>query len=682
MKMNTNKTTLALLIASCFVTSAIAQETKTLSSVVVTATRVEQDSFDLPMAIDKVEKSAIEDSQLRMTLSESLARVPGITAQNRNQMAQDPQISSRGFGARSAFGVRGVRIYVDGIPLSMPDGIGNPGSVDLDTIGSIEVMRGPFSAMYGNSSGGVIQMFTRPIPTTPEVSGDMLFGSFGTRRESVQAAGTRQGVEYLLNFSNFESDGYRAQSANEKRQATAKLGVKLSDDAKLTTLINWFDQYALDPGGLTAANLNTSYTMASPNNVAANARVIRSNKQVGFNLEKILDSQNTLNAITYVGQRDNSQFLSTGGTAGRDSVIARDFYGAELRLTHRGTILARPYTATAGVNVGFMSDLRTDLPATAGVVSGSATRNETQKADNFDQYVQGLWSADERWDIHAGVRHTRLKQRVSDHLPTTNGNGTGSTSFDKTIPVIGAVFKATPALNFYANVGKGFETPTMIEISYSDTTGNGPNLTLKPATSTNIEVGSKWYVSDYTRANIALFTINTNNEIVTQSSGTYATYRNAGKTTRQGVEISAETLLDNNLSLYGAYTYLDATFDSGSSYSPGSSIPGTYRSQLFGELAWKHQPIGFQTALEMRYNGKVYVNDANSASVDEYTIFSVRGQFRQRYNDWTLTEYARIDNLFDEKYVGSVRVNDANSRFYEPAPGRNWIMGVKASLNF
>jgi iron complex outermembrane receptor protein len=238
MKMNTNKTTLALMIASCFVTSAIAQETKTLSSVVVTATRVAQDSFDLPMAIDKVEKSAIEDSQLRMTLSESLARVPGITAQNRNQMAQDPQISSRGFGARSAFGVRGIRIYVDGIPLSMPDGIGNPGSVDLDTIGSIEVMRGPFSAMYGNSSGGVIQMFTRPTPKTPEVSGDVLFGSFGTRRESVQAAGTRQGVDYLLNFSNFESDGYRAQSANEKRQATVKLGVKLSDDTKLTTLIN------------------------------------------------------------------------------------------------------------------------------------------------------------------------------------------------------------------------------------------------------------------------------------------------------------------------------------------------------------------------------------------------------------------------------------------------------------
>ncbi len=198
--MNTKKTTLAVMVASCFGSGFVqAQETKVLSPVVVTATRVEQDSFDLPMAIDKVEKKDIQDGQLRMTLSESLARIPGITAQNRNQMAQDPQISSRGFGARSSFGVRGLRVYVDGIPLSMPDGIGNPGSVDLGAIAGIEVMRGPFSAMYGNSSGGVIQLLTDKAPATPEVEADVLYGSFGTRRAGVQAAGTQKGVEYLVN---------------------------------------------------------------------------------------------------------------------------------------------------------------------------------------------------------------------------------------------------------------------------------------------------------------------------------------------------------------------------------------------------------------------------------------------------------------------------------------------------
>ena len=198
---------------------ALAEETKSLSSVVITATKTEQDSFDLPMSIDKVSKEQIQDGQLRMTLSESLARVPGITAQNRTQMAQDPQISSRGFGARSAFGVRGIRVYVDGIPLSMPDGIGNPGSVDLGMIDSIEVMRGPFSAMYGNSSGGVIQMLTGKSEGPTEVTGDVLYGSYKTHRESVSVTGGTKDFDYQLSTSNFASDGYRQQSKNDLKLA-------------------------------------------------------------------------------------------------------------------------------------------------------------------------------------------------------------------------------------------------------------------------------------------------------------------------------------------------------------------------------------------------------------------------------------------------------------------------------
>ena len=201
---------------------AQAEDVKTLSSVVITATKTEQDSFDLPMSIDKVSKEQIQDGQLRMTLSESLARVPGITAQNRTQMAQDPQISSRGFGARSAFGVRGIRVYVDGIPLSMPDGIGNPGSVDLGMIDSIEVMRGPFSAMYGNSSGGVIQMLTGKADGPAQVEADVLYGSYKTVRESITTAGGNKNFDYQIGLSSFTSDGYRAQRINDKRQATIK----------------------------------------------------------------------------------------------------------------------------------------------------------------------------------------------------------------------------------------------------------------------------------------------------------------------------------------------------------------------------------------------------------------------------------------------------------------------------
>ncbi len=702
-----------MLIAGCFGTGvAIAQETKVLSPVVVTATRTEQDSFDLPMAIDKIEKEAIQDGQPRMTLSESLVRVPGITAQNRNQMAQDPQISSRGFGARSSFGVRGLRVYVDGIPLSMPDGIGNPGSVDLGSIAGIEVMRGPFSAMYGNSSGGVIQLLTGTAPATPEASAEVLFGSFGTRRAAVQAAGTQKGVEYLINYSDYKSDGFRVQSQNDKQQATVKFGVRLAEDTKLTTLINWFDQFAQDPGGLArTGNVAQSpgafdgsfYNRegATRGAIVGNTRVLRSNTQVGFNLEKTIDPNNTINAIVYAGKRDNLQYLATsnapsGDISGRASSIARDYYGADLRLTHRGNLMNKPYSVTAGVNAGYMSDARLDRNALNGVIIPNAApnRDENQKAMNFDQYVQGMWSFDPRWDLHAGIRHTNLDLKIRPNLGAGVTTNPADLSFSKTLPVAGVVFKASPVLNFYANVGKGFETPTLIEITYADAANAaaGANTAIKPSSSTNFEAGAKWLPSDNSRVNAAVFHVETDNEIVVSKQvGTTASYNNAGKTKRDGVELSVEHRFTGKLSAYLAYTYLDASFDQTFDYTSsgtpvtvnkGNAIPGTYKTQVYGELAWRDQSIGLNSAVEVRHFSKAFVNDTNTDSAPGYTIYSVRASLQQQAGKWRITEYARVDNLFDEKYIGSVRVNDSNSRFFEPAPGRNYIVGIKANYAF
>jgi iron complex outermembrane receptor protein len=224
----TRKPIFALIAAMLAPQAYAADEARQTAPMVITATRVEQNSFDLPVAIDVVEKKDIQDGQLQMTLSESLIRVPGITAQNRTNQSQDPQISSRGFGARSSFGVRGVRVYVDGIPLTMPDGQGQPGIVDLSAIKSIEVMRGPFSALYGNSSGGVIQLFTEDAPKTPTIGSKIMFGSYDTRRQIMDAAGTVGNVEYLLNVSNFETDGYRQNSSGDKQAATAKFKIKFN----------------------------------------------------------------------------------------------------------------------------------------------------------------------------------------------------------------------------------------------------------------------------------------------------------------------------------------------------------------------------------------------------------------------------------------------------------------------
>lgn len=687
-------------LSACGITQhAIAADASTeklmTAPVVVTATRIEQNSFDLPVAIDVVEKKDIQDGQLQMTLSESLIRVPGITAQNRTQSAQDPQISTRGFGSRSSFGIRGIRIYVDNIPLSMPDGSGSPGSADLGAIKSIEVMRGPFSSLYGSSSGGVIRMLTEDAPKSPELSAGMLFGSYNTSKESLRAAGTVDGVGYLLNYSNFETNGYRQNSDAEKEQLTAKFKFNLSDTTKISLLANWFDQNAQDPLGLgrtPTATLPSAFITpkaAPPTAFTNNTRVSRSNTQVGANIEHNFNENNTLNLIGYVGNRENLQYLPV-----RASEISRDFWGSELRWTNKGQLLTRPYSITAGVNYAKMDDARMDYVAANGIKTSTINRDEQNIATNSDKYIQAQWSALDSFDIHAGIRKTKVNLKVKDDLvdplqvASKFRNSSGNVTHEKTTPVVGAVWKINPALNLYANYGKGFETPTFIEVAFDHKdNGTGPNLNLKPSTSDNYEVGLKTFILDNTRLNAAVFRTNTEKEIVVSAAGDYTVYANAGKTKREGIEISADAQLDHNIGLYAAYTNLNAKFDSsftGNSglVNSGNRIPGTYREQIYGEISWKAPSLGFSTAFEGRHNSKVYVDDRNTDIAPSYTVFNLRAGLEQNLNNWRFSEYVRVENLFDKEYIGSIRVNDTNSRFYEPAAGRNYLVGITTSYKF
>lgn len=691
------------------------EKTLHIAPIVVTGTRTSQNSFDLPIAIDVVNQEDIQDGQLQMTLSESLIRVPGITAQNRTQQAQDPQISTRGFGSRSAFGVRGVRVYVDGIPLTMPDGQGQPGVVDLSAIKSIEVMRGPFSALYGNSSGGVIQLFTEDAPKTPEVGTTVMFGSYNTKRQVINAAGIADGVEYLLNASNFESDGYRDNSESDKQAATAKFKFNISEDTKLTTMINWFDQDAQDPLGLNRASAFSSSTrdQVVPAALFANTSVKRDHTQVGFNLEHAFNENNKISLIPYVGTRRNAQILTTtalatglvgscftsppAGTCARLSEIDREFYGMDARWDNNGTLGSMPYNVSFGLTYGKSTDDRLDTNILAGGLSVSTlNRREENISSNFDQYVQGKLSVNPTVDLHAGARHTKIKLEVNDNLPL-NGNNSGSVEYQKTTPVIGATWKATESVNLYANFGKGFETPTFIEAAFDNVTAgfaSTPNLSLKAAESRNYEVGAKAFITDDIQANLTLFKVVTKNEIVTrQTVAGRSSFQNAGDTKRTGIEASIEASFDNNLTVFASYTLLNAKFEdsfvtvinAGGSTGPvnsGNRIPGTYKSQIYGEIAWRYPDLGFFSAIEGRHNSQVYVNDINTDKAPSYTIFNLRAGFEQNLSHWQFKEYVRVENMFDKEYIGSIRVNDGNALFFEPAADKNYLLGLSAAYKF
>jgi iron complex outermembrane recepter protein len=695
----------ALVLSACNLPQQVlaADEISIAAPVVVTATRVEQNSLDLPVAIDVVNKEDIQDGQLQMTLSESLIRVPGITAQNRTQSAQDPQISSRGFGARSSFGVRGIRVYVDGIPLTMPDGQGQPGVVDLSAIKSIEVMRGPFSALYGNSSGGVIQLFTEDAPQSPVVGATTMFGSYSTTRQVMDAAGQIDGLEYLLNVSNFETDGYRDNSESDKQAATAKFKLNISNDTKLTTLVNWFEQDAQDPIGLNRARAFNSSLRDSvvPAALFANTSVSRNHTQVGFNFEHTFNANNKISFIPYVGSRKNAQILTTtptvttlAATNARLSEIDREFYGTDVRWDNSGNLGSMPYNVSFGITYGKSTDDRLDTNVLGlGLPISTLNRREENISTNYDRYIQSKLSVLPSVDLHAGLRRTKVRLEVEDDFISgvgSNGNNSGSVSYEKSTPVIGATWKVIPSVNLYANYGKGFETPTFIEAAFNSTAANAtPNLSLKPSESENFEIGAKTFIGANTQANLTLFYITTKDEIVTnQTLAGRSTFTNANDTKRTGAELSVDSNFNYGLSTFFSYSLLNAKFDSdftpsgGTLIQSGNRIPGTYRSQIYGELAWKYEPLGFMTAFEARHNSKVYVNDRNTDTAPSYTIFNIRAGFEQNLVNWNFREYLRVENMFDKEYIGSVRVNDGNALFFEPGADRNYLLGLSANYKF
>ncbi|NOS96772.1 MAG: TonB-dependent receptor [Methylotenera sp.] len=725
-----NKRIISLAVLSALGTShhVMAEEASSeriiTAPVVVTATRVEQNSFDLPVSIDVVDGETIHDSQQQVNLSEVAARIPGIVVNNRFNGSQDLSISTRGFGARSQFGVRGVRLYADGIPLSMPDGQGQTGTFNLDTAKQIEFMRGPFSALYGNSSGGVVQTLTRDGAKEPTISGGILFGSYNTRRESLTAEGENGGVNYILNAAHYETDGYRDHSKASRDTFHTKLSYKPSDATKITLLATYLDQPdSQDPSGLTP----TQYKQGrkQPNSIDAithDARSIKTQKQAGLVLDHAFSEQQSIRLMGYYGVRDNLQFQTLNGSCKsncslpttddiffkRAVAIDRKFGGVDARWSYKDTLANRPFSLVAGLNYESMEDDRRTFNADFGqLVSKLPTRSEIQDVHNFDQFLQATLEPTDRLLFVAGLRHTKIKFNVNDKMPVTttpaDPDGSGSLEYSNTSPVAGITFKVTPTFNLYANYGRGFETPTFIEMTYvgNPNTGAGPNLSLKPSKSKNYEIGAKAFIADNTRVNLALFKVDTEKEIVTDlGQGTTASFKNAGDTERKGLELSLESALPNNFGLYAAYTLMSAefkdTFCSGSScpasgtVTSGNKIPGTYTSNAYAEISWKNPAIGFSTALEGVYFSDTYAYDINNKAettglklpykADSYAVFNLRGGFTQHLGNWKLNEFARIDNLTDREYVGSVKVNTSGT--FEPVATRNWTLGLNASYKF
>lgn len=671
--------------------TAFAQQQETIT---VSTTRLPQAGYDLPAAIDAVDSRVIREDNPQVNLSETLNRVPGINVQNRQNYAQDLQVSSRGFGARATFGVRGVRLIADGIPATMPDGQGQAATFDLASADRIEVLRGPFAYLYGNSSGGVVQVFTADGVGAPTVDLSAYAGSFDMRKWNLRLGGDTGGFNYIASASRFETDGYRDHSEARRDQWNAKAAFTLGP-GKLTLVANGLDQPdTQDPLGLTRTQMEQDPRQADASAYLFNTRKSIRQTQGGAVWDAQLTQCDSVQARLYTGVRDVTQYLGQAGTTPLSSGgvvdLGRTYGGAGLRYTHVFIGAAQPLTASAGVEYDKMDEHRRGFVNDNGT-AGALKRDEDNTVSTTDAYVQAEWQVAPAWVVSAGARASAVRFDSADHyIVGSNPDDSGSVKYTHTNTAAGVLFKLSPEAHLYANAGEGFETPTAAELAYRPGGATGLNLDLQPSRSRQYEVGVKARPAADLKLTAAVFRIDTRDEIVANSaSGGRTDFKNAGRTRRDGFEASLEAKLAHGFEVYAAYTALNARFveDFTSGTPPatipaGRKLPGVPAQTLYAEAAWRHAASGFHAAAELHHVGKVYVDEANSDAAAAYTIGSLRAGFEQHARGWRLREFVRVDNVTDRRYVGSVIVAEARSRFFEPAPGRNWIAGLEASFGF
>jgi iron complex outermembrane receptor protein len=697
----------ALIGAAVGCATEAAAQAPPIAEIVVTARRIASDTFDVPASVDRVDRDAITAGRQQVNLSESVGAVPGLVARDRQNYAQDVQVSVRGFGARATFGIRGVRVYVDGIPATLPDGQGQLTNIDLNSTDRIEVLRGPFSALYGNSSGGVIQTFTETGAGAPTLTVAATAGSYGLQKPAIKIDGGTDSLGYVASYSQFQTDGYRDHSAAERDIGNMKLDWSLGESDKLSFVVNTLDlPKAQDPLGLTRAQYDTNPRGVDPSAIQFNTRKTVDQTQAGVTYLHSFNDQNSMQVMIYSGNRGAVQYqaipvapqaspLHPGGVID----LSRDYDGLDAHWTSNLDMLARPFTLVVGLTYDNLDELRKGYQNFVGTttgVQGALRRNENNTAETHDVYAQASWRLTPKVTLDAGVRGVDFSFVSQDHyIVGTNGNDSGAVDYSATLPALGVLFAATDRVHLYLSAGRGFETPTLNELAYRPDGKPGLNLALQAAKSDNYELGAKLRLSSSSELTAAVFETDTTNEIVTQTNvGGRSTYQNSSATRRRGTELGWSMSSGSDWHTQVAYTWLDAIYQDGFQtctatpcaapnvpIAAGNKIPGIPEQALYGSFSWTHLQH-WRADAEARYLTKVFVNDLNSDSAASYSIASASGSYVTKIGSWQVTAFVRVDNLFDKQYAGSVIVNEGNSRFFEPAPGRTYAAGLTGAFAF
>ena len=515
-----------------------------------------------PASIDAVKASAVPVATQR-SISELLQHVAGVAARDRQNLAQDMQLTIRGFGARSTFGVRGLRIYADGIPASMPDGQGQVSHVPLAALESVEVLRGPFSALYGNASGGVIQFFSKPPAPTPTFGLGTALGGNGLRMVDLAASGpwlhgtATPEAGYRLDAGRLDTDGYREHSRARREIAQARLTLVPDSDTRVALTANTLDLDAQDPQGLSLEQARANPRAASSGALAFDTRKSVRQSQMGVRLQRNLGHTSRMALGLHAGQRRTWQMLSipiaaqrAPGSGGGVVDLDRNHAGLDARWSLDLPLAGRPLALTLGTELQRADENRLGFENFVGEkpgVVGRLRRDQRDRSNARDGFTEVHWRFAPRWQASAGLRRSTIHFDSRDHyIAAGNPDDSGRMSYAFTSPVAGLLFEPVAGVGVHLNAGRGFETPSTAELAYRPDDGSGLNDALRPSRSDSVEAGLR-LLGHERRLALTVFNSSTRDELVVASNqGGRSTYRNAARTTRRGWELSASGALRSN----------------------------------------------------------------------------------------------------------------------------------------
>ena len=606
----------------------------------------------------------------QINISEFLESVPGLFILNNNNYAQDARISIRGFGSRANFGVRGIKIYVDGIPETSADGQSQTDNINLEIIEKVEVFRGNNSSLFGSSSGGVISITTFEDFKKDFINVGYSLGSFNTSKKQATIGLVNKNEKMIFFISNTKSSGYRSHSGYENFNMNFKYIKPLNANNKLQLIANFLNSpSANDPGGLNLDEVKNNRSEGRSRNIQYDAGEKVKQYKVGLNLTSIIRKLQLSNSV-YYNQRlfDGKLPFGSGGIID----LNRAFWGYKLNVNIQGYL-----NYDLGFSYNNQKDDRQRFFNNEGI-KADQVMGQNDNYENTSLYIFGSKSLG-KLNFSGGARFENNVISLDSYFKPSDKKTRRINSFNPSVNFLYEFDK----IDVFANFSSGYETPTLNELS-ATSNQTGFNNDLKNIKSNTFEIGFANLKNDnIINYSIRLFNISTTNEITPyQLNDGLVLYNNAGKTTKKGAEVEFNGKISDQLNFEYAASVGNYKFESFKFIENDFSnnlIPGIPKSQHNIKIKYKNES-NFNLVVGLKRVGKMFADNSNKTEIDGYSLINVKMSKNLNLFKTSITPFISIDNLFNKEYFDNIRINAFGSRFYEPAPGINFIGGLKLNL--